>query len=223
MTNAPAQLEPLQPLLHLSRWAINIWDGGFLREYCYCCLLGQTWTWYGAHPVKLYGATHLQDGDDETLVMELQLLALQRQELREPVLELGWMSKADVLDSMQPGRDGSQPVPRAQAEHYEIPAGLSADDREALKVQCVNTFALYVASGFQQQGVTDILKRDRISPCVPQHLRSAFPATFKQLLRALELFKYPVRTAKVYDYIRCRCGFLFRYVSQICDTNSKQL
>jgi hypothetical protein len=41
---------------------------------------------------------------------------------------------------------------------------------------------LYVASGFQQQGVTDILKRDRISPCVPQHLRSAFPATFKQLL-----------------------------------------
>lgn len=120
-----------------------------------------------------------------------------------------------MINSMQPGRDGSTAVPRAQAERYQLPAWLSDEDRQSLRVHLVQHFDVYVTTSKTQQQVTADLQREKTSPCSPPYVRDALPATFKQLLRALERFKYPVRTAALYDYNRCRCGVLFRWA--VCE------
>ena len=111
---------------------------------------------------------------------------------------------------MLPGRDGSTAVPRAQAERYEVPSRLSAEDKEHLKETLVEVLSSYVRTSMTQEMVSDILRVLRCSRLVNAHMRPAIPATFKQLLSALEQLKCPV-LGHTYDYDMCPCGFLYRW------------
>lgn len=148
---------------------------------------------------------------EEALVKEMQDEEMKHLELFGARHELNGASLADELSQTLPGNDGSSQEPRAQAEHYSIPRDLSPEERKQLQNHLVDLFLSYVRTNKTQEQVTDDLLREKRSEVVFDRIRRALPASFKQLLRALELFSYPVR-GNVYKYAMCPCGALYRWV-----------
>lgn len=114
------------------------------------------------------------------------------------------------LESMQPGRDGSKQVKRAEHEPWEMP-DLSEEQRGELSRYLMGKLRNYCKHpGISQEAVSDDLLLEK-GPDTgrPQWLRRALPHSFKSMLNAL----YQLRAIEeqfTFDYKMCPCGFLYR-------------